>query len=142
MALDPIGGQGANNGNKMVRNLVESRPAATMVKARARLPGAVVGRSITTADILPRSSDIANLPCVFGHSADTRILHMAFRCAKSLKYLVGAQGLRTLDPLIKSQRLRRHGGIIGQLASAAEHRRRGKRTLIRAGAREPDQLSS
>jgi len=24
MALDPIGGQGANNGNKMVRNLVES----------------------------------------------------------------------------------------------------------------------
>jgi len=36
---------------------------------------------------------LVNLPCVFGHSADTGILLMAFRSAKPLKYLVGAQGL-------------------------------------------------
>ena len=34
---------------------------------------------------LYRPSDIANLPRAFGHSADTRILQLAFRCAKYLK---------------------------------------------------------
>ena len=39
------------------------------------------------------SSDIANLPRGFGHSADTRILQLAIRGTKYLILLVGAQGL-------------------------------------------------
>ena len=50
-------------------------------------------------------SDIANLPCAFGHIADTRIFQVAVQGPKYLILLVGAQGLEPLDPLIKSQLL-------------------------------------
>jgi hypothetical protein len=38
-------------------------------------------------------TDIANLPCAFEHSADTRIIEFAARRRKCLILLVGAQGL-------------------------------------------------
>src|SRR5215472_18551093 len=50
-------------------------------------------------------TDIANLPCAFGHSADADILEFTAQRRKCLILLVGAQGPGnlTLDPLIKSQ---------------------------------------
>jgi hypothetical protein len=50
-------------------------------------------RPDSCSHVVYQPSDIVNLPCAFGHSADTGILLMAFRSAKPLKYLVGAQGL-------------------------------------------------
>ena len=63
--------------------------------------------------------------------------HSRISCWNFNGLIGGRTRTRTLDPLIKSQRLRRHGGH----NRPALHPRR-KRTLLRVVAREPDQLST